>query len=289
MSKSYTGVRVIPVTQDIVNKVFKNKSISRDELDGRSVYYQNEYLILKAGPQQTALTKLVGTEVRLLPSKEQLMASGVTPRNKEQIMALDALLDDNIKVVVLTGSAGTGKTLLSLAAALNRVENKTTSYEGIILTRPMSWVGRHGLGALPGDVDEKFGPYCENYMNNIAHLVGGKEKTVPDLIDQFNMKFIAPQLMRGASWPKKYIIADEVQVFDHDEMVTLGTRVGEGAKIVIMGDLGQRDEKIAQVDTGIYKFVNSSITKNSPLVASIELIKCERSEVSALFATVFEK
>lgn len=287
---AYTGVRVINVNPEIVNNTYKDKKIPFSALDGRLTRHlsQNEYCVLKfENPphSQSALTRVIGEELVLLYN--DIHASGITPRNKEQRMALDALLDDRIKVVVLTGRAGTGKTLLTLAAAMAKFEQQ--KYDRMILTRSMSWVGKVGLGYLPGDVDEKFGPYLQNYMCNIECLLGGRYKTIPDLVQQYRMDFVPIQLIRGASWQNTFIIADEVQVLGYDEMVALGTRVGEGSKIIIMGDLGQRDEHIPREKTGIYKLVNDPRTKASPLVASIDLIKCERSEVSKLFADVFER
>lgn len=287
---NYTGVRVIKVGPDIVCQAYQEKKVPMSALDGRIARHlsQNEYCVLKfenPPSSQSALTRVVDNNLILLPN--ELRASGITPRNKEQRMAMDALLDDRIKVVVMTGRAGTGKTLLALAAAMQKSEEHR--YDRMILTRSMSWVGKHGLGALPGDVDEKFGPYLQNYMCNIECLLGGRYKTIPDLLDQYRVDFVPIQLIRGASWSNTFIIADEVQVLGYDEMVALGTRVGEGSKIVIMGDLGQRDENIAREKTGIHKFVNDPMVKASPLAASIDLIKCERSKVSKLFADVFER
>lgn len=290
MSESYTGIRVLNVSSDIVEQAYKEKRVGLESLDGRISRHlsQNEYVILKfENPlnSQSAITRVVGNELVLIPN--EFKASSIKPRNKEQRMAFDALLNDDIKVVILTGKAGTGKTLLTLAAAIQKMEDQ--KYSRMILTRSMSWVGRHGLGALPGDVDEKFGPYLQNYMCNIECLLGGRYKNIPDLIEQYRMDFVPIQLIRGASWKDTFIIADEVQVLDYDEMVALGTRVGEGSKLVIMGDLGQRDENIAREKTGIHKLVNDERAKASPIVASIDLIKCERSEVSALFADIFER
>lgn len=289
MSNEYTGVRVVHTTPDLINQIYSNKAIARAEIDGRVSRHlsENEYVVLKYenGSTQSAITRVTGDKLKLVDPKPH--AAGLTPRNKEQTMALDALLDDRIKVIVLTGRAGTGKTLLTLAAAMARFEAK--AFDRLILTRSMSWVGKHGLGALPGDVDEKFGPYLQNYMSNIEVLLGGRYKTIPDLIAQYRMDFIPIQLIRGASWSNAFIIADEVQVLGYDEMVALGTRIGEGSKLVIMGDLGQRDENIAREKTGIYKFVNDHKVKQSPIVASIELLKCERSDVATLFADVFER
>lgn len=290
MSENYTGIRVVQTDPDVVNAVYRDKEVSLDTLDGRVARHlsQNEYVVLKfENPpnNQSAITKVVGNNLELIDPKIQ--ASGIKPRNKEQAMAFDALLDDRIKVVVLTGKAGTGKTLLTLAGTMAKLDDN--QYDRMVLTRSMSWVGKHGLGALPGDVDEKFGPYLQNYMCNIECLLGGRYKSIPHLIDTYRMDFIPIQLIRGASWANTVVIADEVQVLGYDEMVALGTRIGEGSKLIIMGDLGQRDENIAREKTGMYKFVNDPKTKASPLVASIDLIKCERSPVAALFADVFDR
>lgn len=285
----YTGVCVVSVCAELISEIYKEKSISTT-FDQRIIFSQNEYIILKdqvpkeQGGNASALTKVCGDRLYLL-SKFDKPISGVKPKNKEQQFAFNALLDTQIPVVALTGSAGTGKTLLTLAAALHQVDKG--EYEKIILTKPMSWVGKHSLGALPGDVNEKFNPYLENYMCNIEHLLSGSKRSIPDMIQQYNFEFVPLQLIRGASWHNAFVIADEVQTLDYHEMVTLGTRLGEGSKLVIMADLGQRDEKITREKTGIHKFVNSKLARNSSLVSSIELIKCERSPVAELFANIF--
>ena len=208
-------------------------------------------------------------------------------------MAMDALLDTSIGVVALTGRAGTGKTLLSLAVAIQLMEEKV--YDRIIITRPMSQVGKRDLGILPGDISEKFNPYLINYMCNIEQIIKFDKKghrtrfdNTNDIFERFNIHIVPLQLIRGASWINTFIIADETQVLDFHEMATLGTRVGEGSKIVILGDLNQRDEKITKEKTGLYKFINNQQAQESPLVASIELLKSERGKISELFASVFE-
>ena len=290
-SSLYTGVRVVEVKTEILDRLYANRRL---EVTFNKTYKfaQNEYVVVKdnAGGNQSAITRVIGDQLMLLKLPKDLSVSGVKPRNKEQWMAFDALLDDTLQVVTLTGRAGTGKTLLTLAAALHKFEERGSPYQKIILTRPMSWVGQHGLGYLPGEVEDKFYPYLENYMCNMEHFFKGKKKDfdIASVIEQYNMEFVPLQLIRGASWSNAFIIADEVQVLGYQEFVALGTRVAEGSKIVIMGDLGQRDEDIAKEKTGIYKWVNDKQVQESPLTASIELIKSERGAVSSLFADVFD-
>ena len=298
MSESYTGVRVVEAKSEVISQVYTNKvfGLIRNSdgtltpaFDKRLKFYPNEFILLQAIIKETttALTRVWNNELSLITvEKDHCPINGLSPRNKEQHMALDILMDDNVPIIAMTGRAGTGKTLLTLAAALAKVDQG--KYDRIILTKPMSWVGKHGLGALPGDIHEKFNPYLENYMCNIEHMLNGRRKSVPDLIDQYKIDLIPLQLIRGASWHNAFVIADEVQTLDYHEMVTLGTRLGEGSKLVLMGDMGQRDENIAKDKTGLWKFMNDERSKKSYLAAAIELWKCERSETAALFANVFE-
>lgn len=285
MSDLYTGVRVHEVSAELINKIYSEKKI--EVFDKRYRWYENLFVVLKdqTKGQQSAIGRVKGNFIYLL-NEEALKAQGIRPKNKEQKMALDVLLDDEVKVVILTGRAGSGKTLCTLAAAIDKAQEK--KYNGILLTRPMTQVGKHNLGILPGEVDDKFRPYLENYMCNVEFMVGGSRANAQHLTEQCNMEFLPFQLIRGASWHNRFVIADESQTLSFHETVTLGTRIGEGSKLVIMGDLAQRDEKIAKEKTGIYKFINSELAKNSPLVASIELLKSERSEVAELFANIFE-
>lgn len=287
-TESYTGVKVLELARSFIDQIYAQGKI--DVPDKRLTWYPNQYIYLKANDTANsvgAITKVSknAQQLELIRDKE-VSAFGLRPKNKEQIMAMSGLLDDDIKLCTLTGRAGTGKTICTIAAALQKVEEKV--YDRIIITRPMSQVGKYDLGALPGEVNDKFGPYLENYVSNIQQLVGNKKNTAQDLIKMYKMEAMPMQLIRGASWVKSFIIADECQVLDHHEMLTLGTRVGEGSKLVVMGDLGQRDEDIAREATGLHHIINSKRMKESALTCHIELIKSERSPLSELFAETFE-
>jgi PhoH-like ATPase len=196
-------------------------------------------------------------------------------------------MDDTIQVVVLTGRAGTGKSLLTLAAAIQKIQEQ--KYNKVFLSKTMTNVGREHLGILPGSVEEKFNPYLASYRDNIEFLVGGDKGKADMLMEQSRFDFQPIQLIRGRSIMNSFMVFDECQNLGFHETLTIGSRVGEGSKIVILGDLNQRDEKSLTKDkTGLYKFVNSELAKESPLVASIELLKSERSAVASLFADVFE-
>lgn len=281
----YTGFRTFEVDGQLIEDLHLDGKVLL--WDNRLATHPNMYVELRdvSRGKHTALGKVdyTGKTIEKISSGK---VSGIEPRNREQVFAMNALMNPDITVVVLTGIAGSGKTLLALAAAMELINNRT--YDKVMLTRPMSEVGKYKLGALPGDLDEKFGPYLLNYMTNLEQFVSGRY-AVRDLIEQSKFDIVPLQLIRGASFNKCLVIADEVQVLGHTEILTLGTRIGEGSKVVIMGDLNQRDERISKDKTGIYKLMNDAKIKTSPIAATIGLQKCERSETARLISRVFEE
>lgn len=285
MSDLYVGFRTIEVNDSLVSTLNAEQKI--EIWDKRLALYPNMYVELRSldVDKHVSMGRVDATGNFVEKIEIPDLGGDLAPRNREQAFALHALMDDRIPVVVLTGTAGTGKTILTLAAAIKKIEQR--QYAKAIITRPMSQVGKYQLGALPGGIDEKFNPYLMNYVTNLEQFVG--PGNVTDLIDQCRLEAMPLQLFRGASFNKCFVIADEMQVCDHMEILTVGTRIGEGSKLVIMGDLNQRDERIAKEKTGLHKLMTDRKIKESPLVAAIELIKCERSETARLFAEVFEE
>lgn len=277
-SESYTGVSVIEVDKTTIDCLYEDKQIT---LITDVKLYPNMFVVLKAPGQSAMGIVSSGNEIHLISDKTKL--GNIKPRNKEQSMAFNMLLNDDIPINVMTGRSGVGKTLVTLAAALKKVEDG--KYKRIILSRPMSQIGQYNFGILPGTVDEKMNPYLGNFQDNLAQLSG---QDIEHAMESFNIECIPIQLMRGRSFINSFIIIDEIQVLNDMELLSIGTRVGDGSKIVLLGDLNQRDAKISKTNTGLYKFINSQITKESPLVASIELLKVERSPTCLLFSQVFE-
>lgn len=274
------------VPQEVVDTIHKNRlgitKFSEIGLPGLSQTYPNQYVVLTNGKYRV-LVKVSQDVSGVKLVDRNLKAGDIRPKlgNEEQLMALDALLDDSVPVVVLTGRAGSGKTLLSLAAAITK--HRGSVYNSIILTKPMVQVGGQELGILPGEVGEKFLPYLGNYTGNIEQILGN----VPPL-NNIGMEILPIQLIRGVSWSSKFVLADEVQTLSRDEILTLGTRVGGGTKLVLMGDLRQRDIDIKVKDTGIFGLTQSDRFNESPLTAFIELKKVERSPITELFTEIFE-
>ena len=209
---------------------------------------------------------------------------GIQGRNKEQLFLLKLLRDNTIRCQVVLGNAGTGKTLLVFASALSQVLEKK-NYKKIVFTKPTYEVGTGpGLGTVPGDISEKFAPFLGSY-DHIASELG---------ISQFqqaqnNISFEPIQRMRGKSYIETLVVADEVQSLDRHEMQTLCTRIGKGSKLILMGDLQQIDRRIRLEDTGLYTLATSERIKDSPLCATVELVKNERSEISTLLNQVLSK
>ena len=292
--ENYTGVRILFVDKDTIGSFYKDGYLDLELFDGRLRLdkHQNMFVVLKdevpkeQGGVASALTRIKGKRLVPLIVSDKTKVSSISPRNKEQAFSLELLMDDSVEVVALTGSAGTGKTLLSLAVALHKLQEK--KYNRVILTRTMSQVGRASIGFLPGGAGEKFMPFNQGCLCNFENLLGAKPKDMDTVLEQLRIEFIPIQLVRGASWPKALVIVDEAQNTTPHEMLTIGTRIGEGSKFIILGDLNQRDEKMTRDATGLYKFVNAAQAKENTTVGSIELVKCERGNVPRIFADIFE-
>ena len=273
---------------DLLHENKKNKAGApiSDVLDEPTAeaLYPNQYVVV-SDDKYSVVCRVSGDCEKLVVVDRNISVGDIRPRkgNEEQLIALDALLDPSIPVVVLTGRAGTGKTLLTLAAAL--AQHKASVYGSIVLTKPMVQVGAQEFGILPGEINEKYMPYLGNYIGNLEEILGN----VPPDLTKIGLETVPLQFIRGVSWNHRFVIADEIQTLTRDEILTLGTRVGQGTKLVLMGDLRQRDIDIAIKDTGLWGLLNSGYFNGSNLTAAIELKKVERSPVTELFATIFEE
>jgi PhoH-like ATPase len=282
LSDNYTGFKTVEVDGKKIDDLFAAGSVPI--WDKRVAWYQNMYMTLvdEINPQHTGVARVCGEDlVKLSP---RLQAAGVKSRNCEQLFALDALLDPTIELVVLTGGFGTGKTLLAIAGAIAGYEQK--NYSQIILSKPMTQIGKHKIGTLPGEIADKFHPYLVNYESNFKQICG-KHMGLQDVLEHYNIEFRPIQLFLGASFVDTFLIVDEAQNLENLEVGALLTRAGEGSKICIMGDYKQVHDQIDMKAQGIKKLVNDLRIKNSPLVAVIELQRCERSPLASLIGEVF--
>jgi PhoH-like ATPase len=286
MTDLYSGIRVHDVRRDLIDRLYKNKEI--EIWDNRYNWYENLYVVVKdeTGSQSSALAKVEGNKLKLLHVDRNLSVSGIKPRNKEQCFALDALLTDSIQIVVLTGKAGTGKSLLTLASIMSLYE--AGGYDKIVICKDMTQIRKKEIGYLPGDMDDKFLPHNQGALCNMEYLMGGDEKKVQDLIEQYKIKFVPLSIILGSSWNNSLIWCDEVQNISCREMWALGTRMSEGSKMILTGAFGQVfNDTVKQNNSGLCRFVNHPLVKASPIAASIHLLKNERGEAARLFEAVF--
>jgi PhoH-like ATPase len=212
---------------------------------------------------------------------------GVRPRNREQSFALDLLLDESVRLVTLMGKAGTGKTLLALAAGLKRTVEEGT-YARLLVSRPVMPLGRD-IGFLPGDVDEKLGPWMQPIFDNLDFLLvagGGKRRGMRSFDDLFSSGQLQVEpltYIRGRSLPQQYVIVDEAQNLTPHEVKTVITRCGEGTKIVLTGDPYQIDNPYVDSATNGLS-VSADRLRGEPLIGHILLSKGERSELADVAA-----
>lgn len=214
--------------------------------------------------------------------------AGIRPRNREQAFALDLLLDDSVKLVTLLGIAGTGKTLLALAAGLNRVVEEG-AYSRLLISRPVMPMGRD-IGFLPGDIEEKLAPWMQPLYDNLEYLLvaGGNKRRgfrgFEELLDSGQIQVEPLTYIRGRSLPQQFVIVDEAQNLTPHEVKTVVTRCGEGTKIVLTGDPYQIDNPYVDATSNGLAVVADRLRDES-LAGHVVLTKGERSELSNLAAS----
>ena len=231
------------VDADLIDRLYSEKQgITADDFNFKDDITANECFVMKSS-RASILARHVA-ESNIIRRVNKTRCFGIEPRNAEQTFAMDLLTDKHIQLIAITGKAGTGKTLLALAAALSQNED----YEQIMLARPIVAMSNKDLGALPGDAKEKVAPYMQPLFDNlnvIKHALGyqGKEVQIIDNLQKNNQLIIeALAYIRGRSLSNTYFIVDEAQNLTPHEIKTIITRAGEGTKIVFTGDIHQIDQ-----------------------------------------------
>ena len=284
----YTGVRRFDVTPEIIVDFYKQQSIQASVLNAQGLS-ANEFIIMKDPLSQSSSAigiykKETGEIKRVIDNKDVF---GLKPKNKEQNFALNLLLDDKIKLVSLLGAAGTGKTLLAVAAGIELTFEKKL-YDRMLVMRSVCPVGRD-IGFLPGTLEEKMEPWVAPIKDNLSFLFT-RENGEPDpLLDMLYEKKIieveAMAFIRGRSIPRSFIIVDEAQNLTAHELKTIVTRVGEGSKLILTGDIEQIDNVyVDSISNGLTYAVQKF--REYPIAGHISLIKGERSELATLAAQI---
>lgn len=277
----YEGSKEIWVPSTSIDKLHQDECISAD---GYGEFHENQYVCMRADTnlKHSSLARYSRSVFIKINSPGNVW--GISSRNKEQAFALDALFDPNIKLVTMIGKAGSGKTLLAAAAGISQVLDSHT-YRKLIMTRPVQPMGRD-LGYLPGDIDDKMRPWMAPLQDNLDLLFSEKGSNYLDMQrDAGVIEVEALTYIRGRSIPRSFIIVDECQNLTLHEIKTVITRVGDGSKVVLTGDILQIDNPfIDSVDNGLSCVVEKF--KHHPIAAHITLQKGERSELATLAAEI---
>jgi PhoH-like ATPase len=283
----YTGMIEMTVSPE---KMAAFRTGGQIELNGGQSYFPNEYCTLsdETNPKRTVLAKVDPTGARLVPiidCREGIW--GIKPRNREQHFALDALLDDRVKLVTLMGKAGTGKTLLAMAAGLKRTV-VDREFRRLVVARPTISMGKE-LGFLPGSLEEKLAPWMQPIHDTLELLgdlnMGQEHRRSADLMRSGNIVVEALSYIRGRSIANQFMIIDEAQNLTPLETKTIITRVGHGTKIIFTGDPYQIDNPYVDSCSNGFNYLVSRFRTES-VAAHIELQKGERSELAELAANI---
>jgi len=300
----YPGFCELWVSADQIDRVKGEGGLPLAELPegsgGPAGLQANEGVTLvdQLQPNHTLLARFDARSAALLPLQKapKVRLGRIQPRNREQTFALDLLLDAAVQLVTLVGKAGTGKTLLALAAGLHQVADERL-YDRLLVTRPVIPLGKE-IGFLPGDLEEKMGPWMQPIIDNLDYLLGGEESAHPtrgghraprsswaDLKGMGLLEVEAISYIRGRSIPRQFMVVDEAQNLTPHEVKTIVTRVGEGTKIVFTGDPYQIDNPYVDAESNGLTWLVERF-KGQGLAGHVTLMRGERSELAELAANL---
>ena len=286
-TKLYTGKCLVENVPENVLKKLREQPFEIDPsmLPLEKEPVANEYFVIRNG-NNSALA-VYDASIQRIRRVDKNPSFGIMPRNAEQTFALDALINDSIKLVTLSGKAGTGKTLLALAAALQRKKN----YRQIFLARPIVTLSNKDIGYLPGDIQSKLDPYMQPLFDNLSVIKSYFGKTdssrddISKLLTENKLVISALAYIRGRSLVNIYFIVDEAQNLTPHEVKTIITRAGENTKVVFTGDIFQIDHPYLNTQSNGLSYLIEKM-HGQKLYAHINLEKGERSELSELASQI---
>lgn len=295
-SEMYTGQAEVRVSQKLIDQFYKEKSLPANGAlsdEGGIKFYPNQFLMLvcKESPSVTALARFDGANIELLRDPRHDIW-GIRPLNREQRYAVEVLLDDNINLVTLAGKAGTGKTILAIAAGLQKVVNDKI-YRRLSIYRPVVPMGRD-IGYLPGTEQEKLAPWMQPIYDNLEFLLNEGDKKgrgtskLDYLVDSNVLDIRALTYIRGRSLPQQFIIVDEAQNLTPHEVKTIVTRAGHGTKLVLTGDPYQIDSPYLDATSNGLTHVVERF-RDQKIAAHVTLQKGERSALAELASEIMER
>ena len=278
----YTGKNLVEdVPEKIIDSLFKDTRVELERYDPQFDPYPNEYFILRNNGKSVLCVYCHETKTFRLVEKKK--AYGVIPRNAEQTFSLDALTDMNKSLVTLAGKAGTGKTLMALAGALE----VRKEFRQILMARPIIPLSNRDIGYLPGDISSKLDPYMQPLYDNITFIQNQFSEDSPDyrrineMLEKEKLMIIPLAYIRGRSLSRVFFIVDEAQNLTPHEVKTIITRAGEGTKIVFTGDPYQIDTPYLDSRSNGLTYLIDKM-KGRGLYAHVTLEKGERSQLAEL-------
>jgi PhoH-like ATPase len=273
------------VPSEFIDRLFHGERAPFADTGSDAKPFPHEYFILRNGTKSSlSVYEADDSALRLV---EKRRCYGISPRNAEQSFALDALTNPAVKLVTLAGKSGTGKTLMALAAALE----KRKDYKQILLARPIIPLSNRDIGFLPGDIKSKLDPYMQPLFDNLAVIKNQFEEDSPDyrriaeMVAGEKLLIMALAYIRGRSLSKVFFIVDEAQNLTPHEVKTIITRAGEGTKIVFTGDPYQIDTPYLDSRSNGLTYLIDKM-KGQKLYAHIALEKGERSELADIASDI---
>ncbi len=278
----YTGrTEIQKVNNESINAIYNQGECKASTVLKKTKFHPNHFFILKNGSQ--SVLSRYNEEDNSMKRVVKTAAFGIIPKNAEQAFALDAIMNPDIKLVSIQGVAGTGKTLLSLAGALEQRRN----YHQIYLARPIVPLSNKDIGYLPGDVNSKLNPYMEPLWDNLKYIRSQfsekdkEHKQLNEMVEAQKLVVCPLAYIRGRSLSNVFFIVDEAQNLTPHEVKTIITRAGENTKIIFTGDINQIDTPYLDSQSNGLSYLIEKV-KGQPLYAHITLEKGERSALANL-------
>lgn len=278
----YSGFISHLVDDQIIDRFYNGEDIYIDKEDLK--LYPNQFIMLisNQNDKKSALARFYNYAMPIKKVQEYKKGIfGIVPKNKEQVFALNMLMDPSIQLLSLTGPAGTGKTLISLATSLQQVIGEKSQYQKLLVSKPMLAVGGKDIGFLPGSKEEKILPWMSSISDNLEFLLGNDKNMLEDYIDKGIIELECMSFIRGRSIANAIMIFDEAQNLTHHEIKTIVTRVGLGTKLILIGDVSQIDNAFINEFTNGLTHVTERF-KNESVFGHVTLTKGERSQVATL-------
>jgi PhoH-like ATPase len=285
----YSGLSQHLVDDQVIDRFYTGDDIIISKDETAEVWHPNQYILLmsNANEKKTCIARFYN---HFQPLKkiihDKIPDWKISSRNKEQAFAIDLLMDPSVKVVSLVGRAGSGKTLCAIAAGLQQTIGLRGSnpYDRMIVSRPVQPLGKD-IGFLPGTMEEKMLPWLMPIQDNLQFLLGGDKNTLQMYVSKGKIEIEALTYIRGRSIANAFVIIDEAQNLTAHEIKTIMTRVGEGTKIVLTGDIEQIDNVyVNETSNGLAHAVEK--LKEFPLSGHVTFTRGERSEVATLASKV---